>query len=138
MCNEKESADSQADRDGVTEGSIRKLVDAFYSKVRADEELGPIFHQSIGTDDRSWEKHLRLLYDFWSSIMLTTGRYHGNPHRAHRELPPFDPRLFDRWLELFAETAHEVHGDRIAQKYVDRSHRIAQSLILSMQDRGNR
>lgn len=120
-------------QDHITEESIKQLIDTFYAKVRADKSLGPIFEEKIGTDRASWKKHLHTMYDFWSSIMLGSGRYHGNPHQAHRELPSFEISLFERWLSLFEQTAHEVHAPTLAQKYVDRSQRIAESLKLSIQ-----
>ena len=41
---------------------------------------------------------------FWSSVALMSGRYHGQPMVAHLPLP-IDTPHFDRWLEIFAETA---------------------------------
>jgi hemoglobin len=72
------------------------------------------------------------MYDFWSSIMLTSGRYHGNPLQKHRALPPFESALFDRWLALFAETARELHDGPTAELYIDKSRRIAESLKLGL------
>jgi len=60
----------------ISEDSIRQLVDAFYVKVRLDPELAPIFADAIPGD---WQPHLSKMYAFWSSVMLTTGRYKGNP-----------------------------------------------------------
>lgn len=114
--------------DQITEQTIKELVDTFYGKVRRDRQLGPIFNQAIGEDWSQWGEHLRTMYDFWSSVMLTSGRYHGNPMSKHLALPPFDPVLFDRWLELFAETADELHTPAIAEEYKFRSRRIAENL----------
>ncbi|NUB16937.1 preprotein translocase, partial [Azospirillum brasilense] len=58
---------------GIDEAMIRTLVHAFYGKVRADAALGPVFDRTI-TD---WEPHLRTMEDFWSSVALLSGRYHG-------------------------------------------------------------
>lgn len=116
----------------ITEESIKNLVDRFYAKVRSDTELGPIFKSTIGENDQDWKPHLRRMYAFWSSVMLTSGRYHGNPMQKHKDLPHFDESLFDTWLALFAETAHEVHNTAIAQRYIDRSKRIAESLKLGL------
>jgi Domain of unknown function DUF488 len=55
----------------LSEDTIRHLVDSFYAKVRADPELGPIFERAIVGD---WGPHLATMHDFWSSVMLTTGR----------------------------------------------------------------
>jgi hemoglobin len=112
----------------ITEESISRMVHAFYAKVRKDPALAPIFERVIGKDDAAWEPHLHIMCDFWSSVLLTTGRYHGNPMKKHQDIPPFDRALFDRWLELFAETAYELHEPPIAQIYVEKSSRIAQSL----------
>ena len=118
--------------DVITEESIKELVNRFYQKVRENKDLGPIFDKAIGEDDRDWEPHLERMYAFWSSIMLTSGRYHGNPMKKHKDLPQFDKDLFDVWLSLFAETAPEVHTKPIAERYIDRSKRIAESLKLSL------
>jgi hemoglobin len=111
----------------ITEDSIRQQVNSFYDKVRKDALLGPIFQDAIGKEE-NWPPHLEKMYDFWSSIMLSSGRYHGNPFKKHLDLPPFDLALFDRWLALFAETAHELHISDIAERYIEKSELIAQSL----------
>ena len=118
--------------DEITEQTIRALVDRFYVKVRQDKDLGPIFDAAIGSSDDDWRPHLEHMYAFWSSIMLTSGRYHGNPMIKHRRLPSFDISLFDRWLELFAETAGEIHTASVTEKYMARSQRIAASLKMGM------
>lgn len=112
----------------ITEQSIKHLVDAFYAKVRRDPALAPVFDAAIGDSEDQWEPHLQKMYAFWSSIMLTSGRYHGNPLKKHKDLPPFDRKLFDRWLALFAETANEIHTPEVAALYVAKSQRIAESL----------
>lgn len=118
--------------DVITEESIKELVDRFYAKVRDDAKLGPVFDEAIGENDQDWKPHLERMYAFWSSVMLTSGRYHGNPMQKHKDLPHFDESLFDAWLALFAETAHEIHDAVIAERYIDRSRRIAESLKLSL------
>tara|TARA_B100001013_G_C24418947_1_gene367024 strand:+ start:94 stop:486 length:393 start_codon:yes stop_codon:yes gene_type:complete len=118
--------------DAITEESIKALVDRFYLKVRNHEDLGPVFDNAIGDSDDAWKPHLERMYAFWSSIMLTSGRYHGNPMQKHKDLPNFNEGLFDTWLKLFEETAHEVHSPAIAERYIDRSKRIAESLKLGL------
>ncbi len=112
----------------ITEKSIKYLVDRFYDKVRNDPELGIVFAKTIGDSDAQWLPHLEKMYDFWSSLMLTSGRYHGNPLKKHKDMPVFNKELFVRWLELFSETAHEIHPPEIAQAYIDKSRRIAENL----------
>jgi hemoglobin len=57
--------------DQISEDGIQRLVDEFYAKVRADPELVPIFNCAIPGD---WGLHLATIRDFWSSVMLTSGR----------------------------------------------------------------
>lgn len=112
----------------ITEETIKQLVDSFYGKVAQDENLGPIFKAAIGDSAEAWKPHLNTMYDFWSSMFLGSGRYNGRPMPKHMALPPFDLDLFERWLALFSETAHEIHTDDIAAMYVERSRRIAENL----------
>lgn len=112
----------------VTEENIKQLVDGFYNKVRQDKDLGRIFAHAIGEGAEAWKPHLNTMYDFWSSMLLGSGRYNGRPMPKHMALPPFDTALFDRWLKLFSETAHEIFTDDIAAIFMDRSTRIAQNL----------
>lgn len=63
----------------ITEDSIKQLVNNFYIKIRQDTELALIFNEAIGDTDEDWQPHLDKLYAFWSSVMLASRRYHGNP-----------------------------------------------------------
>jgi hemoglobin len=113
----------------TNEAEIDRLVRAFYTRIRADEVLGPIFNGIIGDD---WEPHLLKMIDFWSSVMLTTGRYKGQPMRAHLKLKQVTPKLFDRWLTMFRETAEDVCAPEAAERFVEKAGRIAESLQLGM------
>jgi hemoglobin len=108
---------------GIDEGLIGQLVRGFYLRVRKDAVLGPIFDSRIA----EWEPHLQRMCAFWSSVALMSGRYHGQPMRAHLPLP-IDARHFDRWLALFETTARDVCPPKAADFFIDRAHRIAQSL----------
>jgi hemoglobin len=54
----------------ITESEIAALVSQFYARARRDPTIGPVFEAAV--DD--WDEHLAKLCDFWSSVMLTTGR----------------------------------------------------------------
>lgn len=114
---------------GIDEAMIRALVDTFYAKIRADAVLAPIFAEIIGPE---WGPHLAKMYDFWSSVMLMSGRYHGNPMAAHQRLDMVIPEHFTRWLALFHQTAREVCPADIAALFSDRAETIAHSLQLGM------
>ena len=82
----------------LDDAGLEALVGAFYARVRADAELGPIFNAAI--DD--WPHHLEKLAAFWSSVMLTSGRYKGQPVPAHmKHKDRITPELFDRWFDLW-------------------------------------
>jgi hemoglobin len=106
---------------------IERLVHSFYGRVRQDELLAPIFTDRIA----DWEPHLERMCAFWSSVALMTGRYHGQPMRMHVPLPVDAPH-FDRWLDLFEATARDVCPGAAAEHFIERAHRIADSLELGV------
>jgi len=115
--------------DHVSENGIRQLVDAFYVKVRVDPELAPIFAHAIPGD---WQPHLTKMYAFWSSVMLTSGRYKGNPVAVHGQVAGIEMELFERWLALFDETCRELFVPDIADVFHSKAVRIAESLKLAL------
>lgn len=113
----------------IDEAGLARLVDAFYARVRADAELGPIFNDAI--DD--WPHHLDKLTAFWSSVMLTSGRYKGQPVPAHiKHKSRITPELFDRWLGLWKQTTDELMEPVAALALQEKAARIAESLKLAM------
>jgi hemoglobin len=113
----------------MTEGQIERLVDLFYARVREDATIGPLFNQAV--DD--WPEHLTRLRAFWSSVMLTTGRYKGSPMAAHlRHAATIEPAMFDRWLELWRQTARELLSPADADAVIAKAERIAESLKLAL------
>jgi hemoglobin len=114
-------------RTGIDETMIERLVRTFYGKVRKDALLGPVFDARIA----QWEPHLQRMCAFWSSVALMSGIYHGRPMEKHLPLP-VDARHFDRWLELFEQTAHEVCPAAAAEHFIERAHRVAESLELGI------
>ena len=81
---------------------IRRLIDAFYAQVRADELLGPVFAARI--PNGHWPAHLDTMTRFWTAVLLgqDTG-YRGNPGAKHLYLP-IAKAHFTRWLALFGQT----------------------------------
>lgn len=115
------------DRTGIDEAMIERLVRAFYARARVDPLIGPIFANKV----RDWDDHIARLCAFWSSVALMSGRYHGQPLAAHLPLP-IHSRHFDRWLALFAETVRDVCPPAAAAHFLERAHRIAQSLEIGI------
>jgi len=113
----------------ISEDDIRRLVDSFYAKVRIDPVLGPIFERAIPGD---WQPHLEKMYAFWSSVMLTSGRYKGNPVIKHMTIRGMTPELFTHWLALFDTTCRELFEDPLVDAFRGKAERIAESLKLAL------
>lgn len=107
----------------LTEARIAILVDHFYEKVRADPMLGPVFNEAV----HDWSEHKRLLTSFWATVALHARRYRGNPLAKHRPLP-IEVRHFERWLELWNETAGEEMSEASAARMTAYAERIAVGL----------
>ena len=85
------------------------LVDRFYNKIRADEEIGFFFNETI-TD---WEEHLEKLTDFWEMNLFGTKKYSGNPIVAHNAVDKkfnqqITSNIFGIWLNLWFATLDEL------------------------------
>lgn len=119
------------DETGIDEAMIDALVEDFYARVRDDALIGPIFADRI-TD---WAPHLTQMKLFWSSVALSTGVYQGRPMPKHLPLP-IDARHFDRWLQLFVETAFTLCPPIAANHFIERARRIAESLELGVANAG--
>ena len=114
-------------RTGIDDAMIDRLVRSFYGRARHDPLIGPIFEDKV----HDWEAHFERMGAFWSSVALMSGRYHGQPMRAHLPLP-IDTPHFDRWLEIFAATARDVCPPAAVAHFLERAHRIADSLELAI------
>ncbi len=87
-----------------TTEDVTLLVNEFYTKVKVDELLGPIFNN---VENFSWDHHIPVMISFWESVLLGTASYRGNAMGVHLELDrkqPLSAGLFERWLKLFYET----------------------------------
>ena len=117
------------DLSGISEASLRELVHLFYRRVRQDPLIGPVFNDAI----HDWPGHLDKLQAFWSSVMLTSGRYKGRPLPAHvKHSDSIGPASFERWLQLWRETTEEVMPPRAAAALQEKAARIAESLSLGI------
>ena len=118
-------------RKPLNERDLTALVDTFYARVRVDPVLADVFDGAIS--DGEWPAHLARMAAFWSSVMLSSGRYHGQPvpaHLKHREA--IAPAMFARWLELWAETARALLSPEGADAVIAKAGRIAESLQLAL------
>ena len=104
---------------GINEEYISTLVDQFYTKVRANPDLGPIFGSRIG---EHWEPHLAKMKTFWGSVMLRTGAYGGKPMQVHVGVTEAKPENFQTWIRLFEETLKETAPNvKVVELFMDRA-----------------
>jgi len=108
---------------------IKRLVDAFYGRVRQDELLAPIFNEKIGD---SWPEHLEKMYRFWQTILLGEHSYYGSPFMPHSKLP-IDEQHFTRWLELFYQTLDEEFEGEKAEEARWRASKMAEMFQFKLQ-----
>lgn len=109
----------------LNDESLRRTVHAFYARVRQDEALGPVFESNVA----DWNEHLERLSEFWSSVMLTNGRYKGNPvamHLLHAD--QITPAMFDRWLGIWTATTDDLLPSQAAAMMQAKAARIAGTL----------
>lgn len=113
----------------IDDEGLRRLIEAFYACVRADAELGPVFNDAV----HDWPEHLTRLAAFWSSVMLASGRYKGQPVAAHlQHKERITPELFDRWLLLWKQTTDEMMVPGDAALLQAKAAQIAESLQLAL------
>ena len=114
-----------------TEADIAFFLDRFYARIRQHPDLSPIFNDVAQVD---WPTHMPKIRAFWSSLLLGTNRYQGQPMRPHFELAtktPIRPAHFDQWLALFRQTLTECFSGERANEALLR----AQSIAAVMQSR---
>lgn len=116
---------------GLDEAAVRRLVHQFYGRIRNDALLGPVFGGRIAED--AWPTHLAKMCDFWSSVLMKSGRYDGRPLPPHLALgPDAGEAHFARWLALFRPTALEVLPPAAAQQAIAHAERMAHSFRLAI------
>lgn len=102
--------------------AIEALVHSFYTRVKADALLGPIFNNA---ENFLWDVHIPVMVDFWETLLLDATSYKGNTMRKHLELhrrTPLTAQHFNRWKELFYDTLDsefEGPGVTLAKKKVE-------------------
>lgn len=109
------------------------LVSTFYSHVKQDDFIGPIFLDTIPEEE--WDSHIQKLTDFWQSNLFFQRVYKGNPLKKHinvdQELDnEISQKHFGRWLELWFSTVDALFYGQKAQEAKERARNIASLLFL--------
>ena len=116
----------------LNRASITTLVGDFYTDIRRESVLQPIFDRAIGPN---WEPHLERMVDFWCSVMLASGDFKGNVFGKHMALQGIEMEHFRRWLGLFETHARRLFEPKVADEFLAVARRIAASLQYGYFDR---
>lgn len=107
----------------ITEETIAIMVERFYASVQEHPSLGPVFNDRLVG---RWDRHLAQMKDFWSSVLLRSGRYAGFPLGAHFDVPGLEKDHFGEWLNLFEETLTGVYQEDVARSIMAIANQFAQ------------
>ena len=105
-----------------TKIDIEILVNAFYEKVKEDQQISHFFKHV------NWKTHMPIMYVFWENVLFYTGSYVGNPMLLHQELHahmPLSKKDFDQWIHLFHETINENYEGKMAEAMKERANNIS-------------
>ena len=112
---------------------VALLVITFYTKVRANDELGPIFNTAI----KDWDSHLIHLTNFWESQLFRKNVFSGNPLKKHVEVDENNSNqltndLFGLWLQFWLGTIDELFEGELANFAKDRARNIASFMFMEI------
>lgn len=112
-----------------TREDIETLVQEFYSKVRKDSLIGPVFDEQAKVD---WDEHIPKLVNFWSDLLLGEDSYRGRPFPPHI---PFNLEIshFEKWLKLFIATVDENFIGLKADEAKSRALGIAKNFLANIE-----
>jgi hemoglobin len=117
----------------MTEQLIRKLMFAFYDKIRSDAVLGSIFTNAIGTN---WDAHIERIISFWLTATRLRPGYEGKRFMpAHLRHKSIRSEHLPVWLALFRETASEHCSPLQLAALVDIAERMAENIAISLDRR---
>lgn len=121
-----------AEEIGVDDGFIDVMVETFYTAIRADDLLAPIFAERI----HDWPAHLSRMKAFWRSVLHNSGEFSGNPMLKHLAIPGLELAHFTRWLSHFYATLRQLESQPEATGLVaSRARMIADSLLTAIEMR---
>lgn len=112
----------------LDDAMVTAVVERFYAKARQDDVIGPVFNRIIAPE--AWPAHLKTIADFWSSMLLGTGRYAGRPMPKHIAIPELSDAHFARWLALFRETVEDLCPPGPAALFIERAEIIGNNFRL--------
>ncbi|MEH6522200.1 group III truncated hemoglobin [Sulfitobacter sp.] len=115
-------------RIAVSPEQINVVVAAFYTRVRSNPSLGPVFAQHV----HDWPTHEEKIAGFWRNALLYERSYDGNPMQKHQQAGDVHARHFPIWLEIFDEVLSEHLPQLLAHQWSALAHRIGRGLSFGL------
>lgn len=116
-------------KDITTLDDIKTMVNSFYSQVRENELIGPIFDEVI--QDR-WGVHLEKMYTFWQTILFEEHTYFGSPFPPHAKLP-VEAKHFEQWVSIFNQNMDNLFEGPKAEEAKWRAAKMAQMFQIKIE-----
>lgn len=116
-------------KDITTLEDIKTMVNSFYSQVRENELIGPIFDEVIR--DR-WGVHLEKMYTFWQTILFEEHTYFGSPFPPHAKLP-VSAIHFEQWVTIFNQNMDNLFEGPKADEAKWRAEKMAQMFQIKIE-----
>jgi len=116
-------------KDITTLEDIKTMVNSFYSQVRENELIGPIFDEVIR--DR-WGVHLEKMYTFWQTILFDEHTYFGSPFPPHAKLP-VSAIHFEQWVTIFNQNMDNLFEGPKADEAKWRAEKMAQMFQIKIE-----
>ncbi|SNT17811.1 hemoglobin [Ekhidna lutea] len=118
-------------RDIESREDVAKLVEAFYTKVRQHQDIGPFFNETI----IDWPAHLQKLTDFWETNLFFVNAYKGNPLKAHIDVDQefnhsIEQAHFGNWLELWFSTIDNMYEGENAHLAKERARNMSHIMYI--------
>ena len=119
-------------RDIQTKEDLAFLMEAFYSRMLKDEEIGYIF---TDVAKLNLEAHLPSLTNFWENMLIQANGYKKDVMGIHLKLNALEklqPQHFERWLLLLEATVNENFKGEKADTMLNRANSIASVMQIKM------
>ncbi len=122
-------------KDIENRADIALLMETFYTTIRADEMLGPIFNNMISPSH--WPAHLEKIADFWETNLFGVPKFKGNPTLSHIITDNMmDNKMskahFDHWLSIWFATIDSLFEGQMAERAKSGAQNIASIQLIKI------
>lgn len=116
-------------RDIATRADLDGLIETFYGRVFADEQIGLFFTQVAHVTPQT---HFPLMADFWERVLFGRCRYQDTFIELHVELHlkhALKPNHVRQWMTLFCLTVEDLFSGPTAEAAMIRARSLAMVLL---------